>query len=262
MSSYRPPDGGVSPEISDPKPFRSSPRGAAGITPERYDALLAFYREKPASFSGASHAVAGISVGLARKAWKEGWEPDYPAIQAVLEDEKAAARAARAAADSDAARRVRLAQVTAEQGRLDQIRADAVRTRTEEGQLVQFARAQSLLALNTAAQVLNGLGTLVPGVLKALADPSKPPSPAEFVILARNVALMGKQATESARIVLDLERVLMGEPTALGALAPPESREEAYAELEEAMAALTAAKAAPSVSPVRVQVAGLGPGKP
>lgn len=231
-----------------------APRGAgrSGRAPTirktQWEALVSAFREKPADIVGAARK-AGVSPHIAKRAWVEGWPDLYPSIRAVLDEEVEAARTLRARRDAEAVRAQRLAVVREEKLRADTARNAAVEAAAQELQIAQLIRADALLALNTAAQLLDGLGSVAEEVRTTIVARTKAKGgpgvdPTEFSKLALRVAGLARAASEVADTALALERVRTGKPVMVVGVsaATPETREELREELEELVGLLQQAQ--------------------
>lgn len=197
------------------------------ITPQFYEALLAAYRAMP-----GNAAQAGIRAGCdwrtARKGWEKGWvkegKPWALPIEFALEEERRQLRAARLQAAEQAAADEEKTAIAA--------RKDAVATLTEEARMVQIARANTI---GVMAAIINPLilasKVLVKQVTSAIDDEKLTPN--QRIALLYRISQMTKQAADASRLVLETERLRLGQPTqVLGLKIADLTPEQAAEELE------------------------------
>jgi len=180
------------------------------ITPEFYNELLAAYRQHPGVFARAARLV-GCDTRTAKKAWAEGW-PDkgLDPIQEVVEDEQAAARARlkeqRAAELAEQQRAAEREQERRDMAAVD----DAIAARAEEAQTVRAARHNSMALLITTQRMLRAGAKLADRIENEVAEQTI--KPANAIALFQAMASTARQANETARLALSMERQLLGDP--------------------------------------------------
>ncbi len=192
--------------------------------------VLESFRSQPGHFAAAARA-AGITIPTAKKLWEVGYPNDLDEevrrpLKDVIADEQLEARArmaelealtAQQAAELEASRRAAVAE---------RARRDANASREEEARIIRVARG-------TVGDVLAGLvnsakATLVVGRrMNALAEkwleqqeqtPTLAFSPSELreVVEAQaKLASSTKAIVEAGHQAMQMERLLLGEPTAI-----------------------------------------------
>jgi len=244
-----PPSGTGGLPVQPPAATRGTSGSAPSLSIDQYDAMLASYRKRPAAFTDAARA-ADVSVWIARRAWNEGWPPDYPSLRTVLEEERVAVLAqmhARELAAADAARKQKAREDAA---REERAKTAALKAHEEELQMIQFARANVLLGYNANTKVLTGVQDVVEGII---GKQKTNMTFRELLSLLRNTAMSNKVTVEAAQMVMQMERLHLGQPTTILGVANsglPRTREEVYAELEGLVEAIEGSRAQPSTSPV------------
>jgi len=184
-----------------------------GVTRAQYTALIAAYREKPGVASVAAEKV-GIDRKTAKRAWERGW-PDVGGgwatpIRVIIEREQESARsravleAARARdateVPQDAVERAKAAEVTVE-------------WRKEEGKLAHGAIVNAGGLLRVVNSLLQATIPLAERVKASIA--SETFKAADGVRVIRDVTMLAARANETARTAVELERLHLGEPSAI-----------------------------------------------
>lgn len=205
-----------------------------------YEKMLASFREHPGNISRTARS-AGVSRGTARRAWREGWPSrQLPAIIEVLEEERLLARSRRQAAvvmsgsggatpgaggggpgtDVPAGSSTGfLDELAAEGGATGAeaaralARDDAVATREQEGQMVKLARANAIALMSSTSRLLSAGIDKARELETALKTGTATLTPKETVKFMGSCGYLVSKATESAKLVLEMERLLLGEPT-------------------------------------------------
>jgi len=190
-------------------------------------------RESYRSAPGAHHRAAtfaGCSVGTATKAWVKGWPTDLDTemqrpLSETIAEEQMHARArlqeledetARLTAELEAKRRAEVSE---------KAKNDANASRIEEAKVIRVARG-------TVGDVLGGLANAARGALalgrkleeamareaEAQNDPTKTFSlrdASTLVSLMKDTASAVKSITEAGHQAMQMERLLLGEPTSI-----------------------------------------------
>jgi len=184
----------------------------------KYQALIEAFREIPGDVKRASRS--GVSVGTALKAWEEGWpHRGWPPIRDVLEEEKILARSTRMATQAlvwnqpltDLQDRVETgvaAEVTERMAK-----DDAITTRAAEGQMVALSRGNTITLMQTTSVIIRGAFTKATELVQKIEAGEYQMEPSQIVKLITNVAYLTKTAAEAAKMTLEMERLLMGQPT-------------------------------------------------
>lgn len=199
------------------------------ITQELYEKLYQAALIKPGNLRYMSK-MACCDPRTAKVGWITGWpHKGMIPIQLALQNKHEAARAARQKAADDKA--------LADQQRLDKAREDAVKTESQEAELTGETRKWLLDHVKGALAPLTVIGVLQ--AQKMLADQRAgtlvmtPEQASRFI---GRVALMQRYAAETARTVLEVERLRLGEPThILGIRTEEISSEQAAEELAAEM---------------------------
>jgi hypothetical protein len=221
------------------------------ISPEVYTLLLDAYRQEPARHNRAAK-LANTSHKMATRAWNTGWTDTHAwarPIREVLEEESIEARAAliqrehdeRIAAQQQEIAARREAARKAEEER-DAARRQAVEARTQEGQMVRLSRANTLGLLGSLAKLQPAVSHLADQLRAAIL--SGQIDPLDAAPLMRQIASTVKDAVYASQIVVELERLHLGSPTAIiGVQTLEMTPAEAAREIEDAKAALDRARA-------------------
>lgn len=251
----KPPSGSPTPRTASKGYDRMAPVDAG-----TWNRLLECYREHPANVAKASEA-AGVEVRIARKAWGSGWNGSYPSIQSTLLDEEVQARARIERDGAQRAQAVRYAAIQEDVDRVKAAQAQAIKARTEEGQLVTFARANVLLCLNASSRLVSALGTVGDKVGQLVTQGNITAD--QYTRLLRATAMTVHASVKAGQTAMEMERLLLGEPTkilGLQGVGTTRDQAEAVRELEEVLESLKAAEEAPSRSPIAIGDAALPPG--
>ncbi|HHH30691.1 MAG TPA: hypothetical protein ENK57_20435 [Polyangiaceae bacterium] len=199
----------------------------------------------------AAAKVAECDARTAKRGFVKGW-PDYglDSIADIVAAEQAAARAAIQGELSEAAE-ASVAVVAKEKAAA---RADAIKARAEEGKLVRAARGNIVELLENGRELLAGYRKLAPRVSKLiaaiekkidklLAEESETTDIGEMLDLVERTAAVLWRLSTSARAstsagmqALQMERLLLGQPTEIIGVTDLDAmdEDEAIAELEAA----------------------------
>ena len=216
------------------------------MSSEEHDSIVAAFREFPGQFSKIAK-ICKIAVGTATTAWKIGWpRRGWPSVQSVVEGEQFTARAQLisekgpiGAAPALNATAPELARERALAG------ADSIGQRVEEAKSVRLARSTSQAAMGAAANLLAGyhpLAQKAKAKLEAMAQDGRV-SPQEIIALGKDIASVARTAILAAQTAMEMERLALGEPTAIvehtaGARVSEMTPEEALERLEAARLAV------------------------
>lgn len=193
--------------------------GRRPITPDFYASLVEAYREKPGNASGVAKLVrldprskGTCSRQTARKAWVSGWpDLEFAPIREVLEKEKLAARVALELEGPSGA--IVAVAVSDDALAREQARIDAIRARTEEGKLVRIARSNVLELLTSSNELLAGYRKLAPKIKVLLEQmDAEALGVEESARLLWRIAISARASTEAGLKVLQMERLLLGQP--------------------------------------------------
>lgn len=194
------------------------------ISLEQHQRLVEAFRTQPGRFLPAAKA-AGISPFTAKRYWLQG-HPDAPdqrakPISQLLDEERLAARARMVelekqvdtlAVELEAKRRQ-------EQSKLAQ--KDATDTRVQEAQMIRMARGAASGLLVTLTNLSKGaaqVGVRVAKNLNRIANDPADMSQDQLVEMVRTIGALTtalRQANDASRQAMEMERLLLGEPTAI-----------------------------------------------
>lgn len=181
------------------------------ITRERYDLLVAAYREQPGN---ASHAARTVKCDrrTATRAWHKGWPKIAWArpIRAVIYEESQEARQAHA--------EQRLHEREVDQERRDKERAEAIEAKKQELAMLKLGRSNVINVGMSIAHLSTNIRGLAEAHIQALAeeiravqaDP-KSAKTGKFVELLARYTRLCKDYTQMARTVIVTERVRTGQ---------------------------------------------------
>ena len=204
-----------------------------------YEALTSAYLASPGNASAAARA-ASCDRRTAQRAWTMGWpRKGFAPIKQRVEDEQRAARA-RLLRDADDDRE---AKQDATRALAEQAQLDSVKSRADEGKTVRAARANALALAAATARLNRGALALARRVESALLNDASAVKPREAVSLLRQVAAINRESNDAARLAIQLERLVLGEPTSISAsvvvhMTPDDARRE----IERANAAMLRAQ--------------------
>lgn len=192
--------------------------GRRKITSEFYQALVDAFRECPGNATGAARTVreaTGTTCDrrTAARAWTRGWpEHNFPPVEKTLELEVVSARAALVVIANDSADL--LVSATSDEAIVrEQARIDAIKARTDEGRLVRIARENVVALLESSNELLDGYRKLAPKVKKILANmDGNELDVTEAARLLWRVAIAARASTDAGMRVLQMERLLLGQP--------------------------------------------------
>lgn len=194
------------------------------ISLEQHTKLLESFREHPGRL-GAAARKAGISHITAKKYWEKG-NPDAPDIRAkpisqIITEEQEASRARM----YDLQKQVDTlaAELEAKRRAENQAKAqlDATDTRVQEAQVIRMARGATQGLLVTLTNLSKGaakVGVRIAKNLDRLANDPADMSRGEIVDMVRTVQTLTsalRQANDAGRQAMEMERLLLGEPTAI-----------------------------------------------
>lgn len=242
------------------------------ITEELFNALLAAFRADPEAFKADPNfnmvaKATGATWRTAKKAWESGWpRKRFPAIKDVLEAEK---EQARLQLRTDLAARARKEQLDH-----DDAVKQALRSREQEGQMVQLTRGQSMQTLTVAVELSSSARALAPilqdfigsegeklvewtayerGVRAGridLDDKKARPKMARPAMTANDglrmlstIADLNEKIVHTARQAMEMERLHLGDPTniiGIAATTREMTMDEAHARLAAANLAMAA----------------------
>ncbi len=197
------------------------------VTEIMYQKLLEAFREVPGNYTFAA-AKAGVDPRTARRAWNLGW-PDMSRapIKAVLDAEKIAL-AEQLRAERQAAFESEQAKAKATR---DKAQEDALRTKSEEAQMVRALRLVSRDSLQMIAAAFAGARPLYERVKKLMEDEGSRAdlNIKDAVRLMRDMASIAKILAEPVAVAITQERVLIDNPSsnlpALGDVSPADAQE-------------------------------------
>jgi hypothetical protein len=205
------------------------------INNDTWQMLINAYRDRPGNATNAAR-LARVDWKTANRAWESGlhWmkqETFRKPIRELLAEEQEQARARLAMAEDHKARTIAEETAKLEASRKEQIVAkandDRADTRVQEAQLVRLCRGSTIGLAASLAKMSKGVVDLSDRLREVLEtigngyDKDGNPRPltpleakAAMGVIGR-YATMVKQANEAAHDVVETERVLLGEPTAI-----------------------------------------------
>ena len=198
----------------DVKPKRDSI-----INRAKFSQMVEAYREIPGDAQYCAKQ-AGVSRPTAVKAWEEGWpHRGWPPIRTILEEEKILARATRAATQAmvweqplpELQEKIQsgFAAEVAERMAKD----DAIAVRAREGEMVNLSRENTIALMQTTSKLIQGAFEKAGELMVTIKADDCPMTGSEVVKLVTNVAYLTKTAAEAAKMTMEMERLLMGQPT-------------------------------------------------
>jgi hypothetical protein len=215
--------------------------------------LVEAYRARPGRYGPAAKA-AGVNERTAKRYWETGFPaaPDIRAkpIAAVIAEEQEFARSRMV----ELQRSVDTLVAELEAKRRQEVQAkaqlDVSDTRVQEAQLIRMARGATtglLVTLTNLSKSAARVGVRVAKNLDRLANDPADMSRGEMVDMVRTVqALTGalRSANDAGRQAMDMERMLLGEPTSIVAHVhlTDVTVEEAERRIQAGMRALQRAK--------------------
>lgn len=178
--------------------------GKKAITQEVYDAMLAAFREAPGNIQVVAKK-ANVYWTTAERAWTQGWEnKNFPPIQGIVEEEQ---QEARARLEHEKAKR------TFETREIKQelAKQDALDSRVQEARLVRGARENSIALTASTQRLLSGAFKLSSKLAEYLQSTEFPVRQGVQLICA--IGRLVRDSNDSAKLALQLERLLVGAPT-------------------------------------------------
>ena len=212
------------------------------IDHEFYDKLLAAFRNDPGNISRAS-LVADCDRRTARKGWNDGWpKQGFGPMHEIVAVEQAEIRARlqEQQAKDRVEEETRLNTEEAQMVKRRDLGAkeDALVSRTEEARTVRAARHNAMGLLASVQRLMSGAHALAERVERDLKTVDM--KPAQAISLFQSIASTARQANETARLAISMERTLLGEPDKIVGHVDM-TKEEAIREIK--MAVLVAARA-------------------
>jgi hypothetical protein len=183
------------------------------ITHAIYNALVVAFRERPENHKHAA-AMAGVNWRTARRGWEYGWAPRLawaPAIKLIIKNEQHEARAKLIVEQAQKETAEAKVATTTPTAVADKAREDAISARVNEARMVRAARENTLVLMLTEQPILKALKAVGERLGQVLAAQNLPR--AEAANLFRKVAGIIRETNESAKLSLQMERLLVGAPT-------------------------------------------------
>ena len=200
-----------------------------------YARLVEAYRHEPGNKTHAAR-VAEVDRRTATKAWLEGWPKlGFDPIQKTIEDEQKAARALLIEKRADQDAEQKLAREREVQATEIAAKNDAIASRSEEAQTVRAARHNAMGLLAVTAQILRGANKLAKHVEAEIEHMELKPQQA--IALFQSIASTARQANETAKIAISMERTLLGEPDKIIGVEITMNEREALREIDLAQRA-------------------------
>lgn len=242
--------------MAGPRKPKTGPTPARGarVTQEMYEALVQAYREQPGIHARAAKA-AKTTPSTATKGWHKGWpKRGWPPIKDLMKAEQLEARAQASEARRLGALAYEQQQRDDFQARLEDLsrqandmklkaREDAIRTRKEEGEMVQMSRGAIRLNLGALIKLSQEvLNKVVPQlvaqiesgyVIGATGRKRKLTTHDQLKLMNQLALLLSRIIPESERAI-KMERLLLGEPTEIIGLNLHDMDAEEVIEMHEA----------------------------
>lgn len=192
------------------------------ITSVQYQALLTAFRDYPGNIARASRA-SGVDRRTAKRGWEQGWAVDgrRVPIREIVAEEQAHARArvkeledqvGRQTAEAEAHRRITTVSKALE---------DVTASRVQEAQMIRLARGATIglfAGVATLTRAVPKIAVRVQQGLEALAASNEPVTTTEMLNLTRltsQLIVAVRQLAESGQRVMEMDRLLLGEPTSI-----------------------------------------------
>jgi len=224
---------------------------AKEITHEFYEELVEAFREHGANFARVSKAV-GCSAAYATRAWHGGWLAAKPPvdwaipIKEVISLDQIQARIRVAQDPKSPTSAPPRTDLVAEEGAKDAI-SDAAAARAEEAKAVRLMRHHAIMGFNVLAHVrkfaLPKLAQFLIEDIKKLEASGKGMRTDQVLANLRRLEDVSRSLGEQARMAIEMERKILGEPDHLiGFQASNLSVEGAIAAITDARDALERAE--------------------
>lgn len=198
------------------------------ITIERWQKLADAFRTRPGAVGHAAK-TAGVDIRTARRAWYFGLttapEGCREPLQLVLEREQVTARARLEEARNHEAAIAAEEERKRRQAEAEKARRDATDSRVEEAKLVRAARGNAFNLMVSLNKLSGGVSKMCQALdhnltLQALLDPvTGQPHRMTQIEMRMNSQLLAtvstaiRQVNDAAARAIEMERVLLGEPT-------------------------------------------------
>jgi hypothetical protein len=184
-----------------------------------YDVLLDTFREHPGNSSRAAHE-AGVSWPTAKRAWTSGW-PDrgLRPIREAVEAERVAARSARAGhVTRDDEELLDHERALLEESRCverERLRAqrDAIETRRQEALMVKLSRENTIALMGAVSRLVEVAARSAEGLDEKVRSGESELGPKETVRFVSSCTNPTRVAAEAAKLNVQMERMLLGQPT-------------------------------------------------
>lgn len=193
------------------------------INQEAYELLLESFRNAHGNVAAAARA-AGVHRRTAKRGWDKGWDFDWaPPIKDVIEQEQIMARARveeeeeRPPEPTEAPASSTRDQYLAAQEDRAKAKAHAIRARAEEGRMIEGARKSVMQVEGANLKLGKGIQLLAARVAKGLEEMAdlkgKKFNLAEGIAVLKSYSTMVRDAAQSAKVAVDMERLHLGEAT-------------------------------------------------
>jgi len=181
--------------------------GRVPYTRELYDILVAAFREAPGNYAHALRRSGMSDRKAMRRVWEKGWKnlPWARPIRLVLEEEQRDALLEVA--------RLKEREREEQERRREEVRAEAIKSRVEEGQAADLARRNSIAAMASMRPLLVGIHKLAPRLEAVLSDPQLKVDPEKAAKLILDISRASKFAGETAHRAIVMSRLILGKPT-------------------------------------------------
>jgi len=187
------------------------------VTEDKWNQILDVFRQAPKDYAQVVK-TCGVSRETAKKAWEYGWpDRDWPPIKLIMKDEGLLARAERAKKEQARALIDREAML-AEQAKKEaearlQARQDAIMARAQEGKMVALSRGNTIALQAAAARLMKIAVESARELEEDIKAKRLQMTPKEKVKFVTSVAYLNESIVRAAKINIEMERQLLGEPT-------------------------------------------------
>lgn len=175
-----------------------------------YKKLIEAYRKEPANVSHAAR-VTGTDRRTCSRGWTDGWPRlGFKPIKELVESEQAETRSRLKKVREDELTRLKTQETQKVSAVDDGAREDAIMSRVEEARTVRAARHNAMGLLVVVQGMLKGATRLAASMESEIANADL--KPATAIALFQGIASTARQANETARLAITMERTLLGEP--------------------------------------------------
>jgi hypothetical protein len=223
------------------------------LSQEDYDSALDLFRQFPEDIVHVAHSLK-FSIKKVQTLWYRGIpEQGLHPIKDVLQDEQSLARVARATEDlSTRTEPISAKVVQSSLHRPHEVaqfmtRQDVIETRAEEGKMIKASRHNTIALMAVTSRLLETAirkADQLEMIMNNEVEGQEPITFEQHIKFINACANLTKQAAEAADKNIQMERILLGEPTEiLGVSVKQMTMEEATQTMRSAQLAFEKAKA-------------------